>query len=494
MRYLFVCALAVIAATTTASGQIGLPGGGSLPFPRKGKKNDKARQQQMEMLKGVRGMLRQFGEESLILESEDKRLMLFSQDPGTKYFKGMTEIKPETLEPGDHVLVEYGTGEDGKYFAGRITLEKPGTAQEKVAARVPVASIPKSYEEASKQKDEQPVAEAKAESGKAAKVSAKEKSKEKEPEEIVPARGAFNEVLDATTQVTNQEDGPPKLIRGRPAPRKQTGPNEDIAVVATANPALNVPAANIHEDAPPTVVNAAKEEPVREADPLIEKAKETSESFLESLPNYTVKQLTTRYQSTTIKTNWQAQDNISIDLIYTDGKEIYKNVMLNGKASKGKAEETGSWSTGEFGTTIRDLFSPSTQADFRPLRASETIAGRTAAVYSFYVKQETSHWRVVAPGESFTPAYRGSVWIDKETARVLRVEMQSRNVPKDFPIDKVETVIDYEFIRLGAGKFLLPVKSETLSCFRGTTTCTKNIIEFRNYRKFGAESAVTFTP
>ncbi len=492
MRHLFVCALAVLTATATASGQIGLPGGGSLPFPRKGKKTDKAKQQQMEMLKGVRGMLRQLSEESLILESEDKRIMLFSQDSGTKYFKGMTEIKPETLEPGDHVLVEFGVGEDGKYFAGRITLEKSGTAQEKVAARVPVASIPKSYEEASKQKDEQPQpAEAKAEAGKPVKAAAK--NKEKEPEEIAPTRGAFNEVLDATTQVTNQEDGPPKLVRGRPAPRKKSAANDDIVVVATSG-TPNIPAANIHEDAPPIIVNAQKEEPTREADPLIEKAKETSESFLESLPNYTVKQLTTRYQSTTIKTNWQAQDNISIDLIYSDGKEIYKNVMLNGKASKGKAEETGSWSTGEFGSTIRDLFSPSTQADFRPLRASETIAGRTAAVYSFYVKQETSHWRVIAPGESFSPAYRGSVWIDKETGRALRVEMQSRNVPKDFPIDKVETVIDYEFIRLGAGKFLLPVKSESLSCFRGTTTCTKNIIEFRNYRKFGAESAITFTP
>jgi len=40
--------------------------------------------------------------------------------------------------------------------------------------------------------------------------------------------------------------------------------------------------------------------------------------------------------------------------------------------------------------------------------------------------------------------------------------------------------------------FLLPVDAEVLSCVRGSRLCSRNRIEFRNYRKFGAESSVTF--
>ena len=90
------------------------------------------------------------------------------------------------------------------------------------------------------------------------------------------------------------------------------------------------------------------------------------------------------------------------------------------------------------------------------------------------------------------PAYRGSVLIDKETSRVLRIEMQSRNIPSEFPLDKIETALDYEFLRLGDRQFLVPVHSETLSCQRGTNVCSRNAIDFRNYRKFSGESNIQF--
>ena len=45
--------------------------------------------------------------------------------------------------------------------------------------------------------------------------------------------------------------------------------------------------------------------------------------------------------------------------------------------------------------------------------------------------------------------------------------MQSRNMPQDFPIDKVESSLDYEFITLGSQKFLMPVKSEVRAAVDG---------------------------
>ena len=468
------------------------PGIGGIPFPRK-KKSEKAKKKDMEqaMLKGVRGTLRKLDTETLILESEDKRILRFRAESSTIYFKGLTEIKPDAIEPGDHLLVEFGSDDDGKYFAGRVTLEKAGTSEERAKARVPVESMPKTYEDSSKPDTRnQPEPPVKADAGgKSTAGKTAKKEEESEPAALPP--GSFTEVRDATVLKNGEDEERPKLTRGKPVARKRA--DEDEPVVIATTPVR--PNSDIAGDVPaqPTVIRN-EDPPEREGDAVIEKTRQNAYSLLESLPNYTVKQLTTRFQSSTVKANWQAVDNISIDLVYQDGKERYTNVLLNGKPSKGKAEETGAWSTGEFGTTILDLFSTSTQADFRPLRATESIAGRTSVVYNFYVKQENSHWRIHAPGESYSPAYRGTVWIDKETSRVLRIEMQSRNMPQDFPIDKVESTLDYEFVRLGTGKFLLPVKSESLSCFRGSSNCSRNVIEFRNYRKFGSESSITFTP
>jgi hypothetical protein len=74
----------------------------------------------------------------------------------------------------------------------------------------------------------------------------------------------------------------------------------------------------------------------------------------------------------------------------------------------------------------------------------------------------------------------------------MRIEEQTGPLPADFPFDKAETVVEYNFVRLDANTYPLPVHSEILTCQRGTSSCTKNEINFQNYRKFTADSTITF--
>jgi len=110
------------------------------------------------------------------------------------------------------------------------------------------------------------------------------------------------------------------------------------------------------------------------------------------------------------------------------------------------------------------------------------------------VEQPNSHWQVEADTQSYTPAYTGSIWIDKESHRTLRIEMSAHNIPRSFPLDTVESSVDYDFVPIGDGKYLLPVHSEALTCVRGTSECSRNVIEFRNYKKFTADTSITFDP
>jgi hypothetical protein len=70
--------------------------------------------------------------------------------------------------------------------------------------------------------------------------------------------------------------------------------------------------------------------------------------------------------------------------------------------------------------------------------------------------------------------------------------MAAKNMPKAFPLDAVESALDYDYVLISDQKFLLPAHSETLSCTRGTSECSRNVIDFRNYRKFGADTSIKF--
>jgi hypothetical protein len=100
---------------------------------------------------------------------------------------------------------------------------------------------------------------------------------------------------------------------------------------------------------------------------------------------------------------------------------------------------------------------------------------------------------VEAPSQLYYPSFKGAIWVDQQTFRVLRIEQSARNIPILFPFDTVETATDYDYVRLSTPtEYVLPVDAEVLSCVRGTSNCARNRIEFRNYRKFGAETSITF--
>jgi len=300
-----------------------------------------------------------------------------------------------------------------------------------------------------------------------------------------------------TTQIRPSDPAPdtddpgrPQIRRGKPAPRT-SAKNTEPDPIAPDPAALISPSATATPSHVADAGSAAGNLTIQE-DPMVVKAREAAAEFSGSLPNFFCRQLTTRYESDRPKNGWQALDTISADVAYEDGHESYTNVKVGSKAQKSMEDVGGNWSTGEFASLLDDLFHPATAATFRKT-GQDTIAGRGATTFTFEVARERSHWRVSVGGQLYYPAFRGTIWVDRETSRVLRIEMESRNMPLLFPLSKTEEAVDYEFVRLATVQpFLLPTNSEVLSCDQGSPHCTRNRIEFRNYRKFGAESGITF--
>ena len=216
---------------------------------------------------------------------------------------------------------------------------------------------------------------------------------------------------------------------------------------------------------------------------LIERARDAAFEFSENLPNFICEEFMSRFTQQG-RGDAMPVDVVSAEIIFDNGKESYRNVKLNDRPTDEDLQEIGgTWSTGEFASTLLDHFHPDTDAQFRSGGAS-SISGFNAQVYDFQVRRENSHWKLQSGSQTLYPAYAGSVWVDPKTARVLRVEMQARNIPSDFPIDTVESAVDYSYVTIDGISSLLPVHAESLGCERGTRECMHNIINFRNYHEF----------
>jgi hypothetical protein len=228
------------------------------------------------------------------------------------------------------------------------------------------------------------------------------------------------------------------------------------------------------------------------SDELLRRSFEWAQTYNQKLPNFVCEQNTTRYYEQSRASGWQAVDIVTARVVYEDGKEDYRDITVGGKrTNKSMMELGGSTSTGEFASTLRSLFDPG-RASFK-FAESTTVGEETGAVYDFKVPLANSDWAITVGGQTLHPAYSGSIWVVKSTGEVRRIEYGADKIPKDFPDDEVQTAVDYEDVSLGTPtKYLLPVKAEVLACNRGTTFCTKNTIEFRNYHKYSGESTIVF--
>ena len=427
---------------------VGIPG---IHFPKRGAKKDKDKDKdkmgaKVETLQASEGVLRSLGEKNLVLEGPDEKLIKFRLISKTQFLNKEGEpMRDSLLKAGDRLSVE--SSPDDAETALKVTLLRAGTTAERKEAAEPV-----------------------------------------ETAKIQPPEAASTEERPGLQRGAPQVQAP-KPDEARPVIKRR--PQGGESHPSSTNPVSTDPPST-NPEAPPEGDKPVTSRHVADEDPIIADAREAAAVFTESLPNYVVQQHTARYMSSVTPPKWQALDIVTAEVVSQNGKEEYRNLAINGRPSKRPIEESGAWSTGEFVTTQQDLLSPYTNARFTR-KGEERIANRQALVYDYTVKQPNSHWRIIAPDkQSYNPAYKGSVWIDKETHRILRIEQQSISLPQDFPFDKAETTLDYDFVKLENKSFLLPVHSENLICQRGASNCSRNELNFRNYRKFSAESDIQF--
>lgn len=251
---------------------------------------------------------------------------------------------------------------------------------------------------------------------------------------------------------------------------------------------------------PPKVTTAPVEQPVAQLIPppteaeqrkLVEELREYALNYDKGLPDFLCTQVTRRFYDPSGLEYWVSADTITAKLSYFQHKEE-KKVLFVGNQYKDIDWDKlgGASSTGEFGDMLREIFERETQASFQWERWG-TLRKKRTHVIRYQVEQSHSRWAIVHEKTmTVRPAYTGLIYADASNGMIMRVTLEALNLPASFPIQVAKNQLDYDYTEISGNTFLLPLRAEMR--MREGRLLIRNDIEFRNYRKFGADTSITF--
>lgn len=240
----------------------------------------------------------------------------------------------------------------------------------------------------------------------------------------------------------------------------------------------------------------------KESSDLLEKARRNTIAAVGDMPDFVVKQLIQRGMAYAGTNTYRTLDRLVVAVSYrSTGEEDYRLLSINGvtqtdpKPQSSYSQAGGTSSTGEFVNVLSTIFKPENETKFTALDTDQ-IDMRKAVVYEYTVAQDKAQQRVTAGTLSTDQAItgmHGKVWIDRDTARVLRIESEATDLPPGFIVTAARRIIDYGWVTISDEKYLLPSRSDVRLTSRsnGKLFDTRNVILFKDYQKYGTNVVIT---
>jgi len=183
-----------------------------------------------------------------------------------------------------------------------------------------------------------------------------------------------------------------------------------------------------------------------------------------------------------------ATDRLRFDVEVADGGyEIYAWPGASRIANE-KIEDMaggGPLGTGPFGPFLVDIFSNSA-VQFQYLGEKSGLFE-----YRYRVPLKASHYHVQSGLTwRFTP-YDGAFLLDPASAELKQLNVRTAELPSITGSCEATTLMDFESLRIGAGKYLIPRQTH-LQVVGRDANFTENAVSYTNCHEFHAESEVRF--
>ena len=271
---------------------------------------------------------------------------------------------------------------------------------------------------------------------------------------------------------------------------------------ATSSPAT-APDTNL-QSGPATVTLSNKPAPAPPPDSvhqqqILDLMKQYALSYTQNLPNFFCVQVTRQAVAPRGGENYQTIGNILSRVSYNEGREKYSVYSVNGKMVDTSMENIrggGAISQGEFGSLMREIFESRSEAEFGWDHWAR-LRGRTMAVFNYFIDSGHSSWSIsysygpnASDEQHIVTAYKGLIYADANTGEIDRIKFVAVDIPNTFPVREATEVLDYDLVQISGQQYVVPLRA--LLLMRSSHERTRNEIEFRNYRKFGTESIITY--
>lgn len=215
-----------------------------------------------------------------------------------------------------------------------------------------------------------------------------------------------------------------------------------------------------------------------------------ADDYLSKLPDFICHQITQEFLADKNGKHWHKHDTLTAKLVFANGREQRTLELVNNKQVRdNRARLRSPLSTeGEFGILLSKIFDDASQAKFS-WNGWDTVRGHRVARFDYAIDRAHSSMSLTNYVKAVVP-YHGSVYGDPDTGAVWRVTSGTTEIPEEVQIKSIATTIEYDEVTIGSQKYLLPASASVL--LAATQDQTRNDMQFTDYRKFEAESTITF--
>jgi hypothetical protein len=224
---------------------------------------------------------------------------------------------------------------------------------------------------------------------------------------------------------------------------------------------------------------------------VIGEVRDYAANYSKSLPDFICTQITRKYVDPSGKEFWGLDATITEHLTYFDQQEHYKLMLVNNQYVDLPHESVGgASSSGEFGSLLRLTLARKADAVIE-FDHWATLRKKRTYVFSYGISSANSDYSILwEKSQRIIVGYRGLIYVDKDTHQVLRITLHATEIPPSFPVQEAGTTLDFDYADISGRTFLLPLRAEIR--MRHDRFLSRNLIEFRMYRKFSADAEIKF--
>jgi hypothetical protein len=236
----------------------------------------------------------------------------------------------------------------------------------------------------------------------------------------------------------------------------------------------------------------AFENPPGSHDQILSAARAYANRYISNLPSFICTQTVEQFESDKKARRWRKGDSLTSQLVWDQGREQRTLRLVNNQPLTDKsAWRSPLVSEGEFGNLLDSILGESSKAVFS-WQGWDTMGEKHVAVFTYRVSQQDSSMRLTLGSWDAVVPFQGLVFTDADTGTVWRITNETKEIPPELETKSISRSVDYSDVVIGDTRFILPVHAEVvLDTGKGNI---KNVLRFDSYRKFTAESHLSFSP